>query len=52
MIILKTVKEALDFLDSFDGHGMVSEDEGLQVAQLRQLDLEDDYEGEDEGVIL
>ena len=42
-IKLKTITEALAFLDSFDGWGMVSDDEDLQVEQLMKLDLVDDY---------
>lgn len=42
-IVLNTIKEALDFIDGFDGYGMVSEDEDLQVEELLKLDLIDDY---------
>jgi hypothetical protein len=45
-ITLRTVTEALRFLDSFDGYGMVATDEDLQVEGIRQMygrRLEDDY---------
>lgn len=48
MIILKTVTEALEFLDSFDGYGMCATDEELQVEELRERDLLDDYKDPDD----
>ena len=44
MINLKTVTEALNFLDAFDGFGMIATDEHQQVEKLRDFDLVDDYE--------
>lgn len=41
---LMTVREALDFIDGFDGYGMTATDESEQVERLRQFDLEDDYD--------
>ncbi len=48
MIQLKTITEALNFIDHFDGRGMCSIDEELQVETLRKFDLIDDYEIDDE----
>jgi hypothetical protein len=45
-VTLRTVTEALRFLDSFDGYGMVATDEDLQVEGIREMygrRLEDDY---------
>lgn len=42
-IILNTITEALEFLDGFDGHGMISTDEFYQVGKLRECNLIDDY---------
>jgi hypothetical protein len=43
-VILNTVTEALKFIDSFDGNGMISTDEADQLATLRGFDLIDDTE--------
>lgn len=45
-ITFNTVTEALEFLDVFDGYGMLATDEDLLVERLREFDLEDDYEDE------
>jgi len=50
-ITFRTVREVLHFLDSFDGYGMISTDEGMQVDRIRELaggDLLDDYEEEED----
>lgn len=49
-IILNTVTEVLDFIDSFDGYGMVSTDEKEQVEKIMEYvfhyELIDDYKDE------
>ena len=51
---LKTVTEVLQFIDAFDGYGMVSTDEEYQVSRIRELcpflkdDYKKEYEEEDE----
>jgi hypothetical protein len=49
MVVLNTITEALAFIDSFDGYGMVATDEQQQVQRLRQLDLVDDYREVQDG---
>lgn len=36
-IVLNTVREVLEFLDGFDGAGMISEDEELQLERIRNM---------------
>lgn len=48
-VILRTVREALQFIDSFDGYGMAATDEDLQVERLRDFDLVDDYDEDEEN---
>ncbi len=45
-ITLNTIKEALQFVDGFNGYGMVSEDEDLQIEKLLNYNLVDDYTAE------
>lgn len=48
MIQLNTIKEALEFIDSFDGYGMISENEDLQISRLLEFpELIDDYTPEE-----
>lgn len=42
-IVLNTIKEALSFIDNFDGFGMIAVDEDLQVEKLLCFDLINDY---------
>lgn len=47
-IKFETITEALEFVDEFDGYGMICTDEDLQVDRLREFDLIDDYQKEED----
>lgn len=48
-VILNTIKDALNFIDSFDGFGMIATDEDLQISKLREYDLIDNSDDDDDA---